>query len=79
MSLCSVCLHGLLEDYIFIQNCLLGSGSLNRLNFSPVSFELVLSKAFCSALPVLVITGFISKKHGSVVECYVHVCWYTVL
>lgn len=53
-----------------------GQWEFNRLNFSPVAFEIVLYKGFCFAFRDHRIH---IKKHGSVVECYVHVCWYTVL
>lgn len=46
--------------------------------FKVVSFSFLFSFCFCC------LAGFSGhrihiKKHGSVVECYVHVCWYTVL
>lgn len=82
VSLCSVCLHELMKDYIFIQNSLLQSGSWCA------SFEIVLLKSFLFlfffSFCFCCLAGFSGhrihiKKHGSVVECYVHVCWYTVL
>lgn len=72
---CCVCLHELMKDYIFIQNSRQFSGKwdLNLLDhFSPVSFHSHCKTRnffsnfcfvkLCFALPVLVITEFISKS-----------------
>lgn len=74
----NVCLHGLMNDYIFIQISLLVKREIILWNFVWFHLNLCFLRILSTRLG-LVITGFISKSMGVLLNVNVPVCWCTVL